>query len=137
LIPFTSGSDIEVALGLTSVDPNIANALGGDVLTIVGSGFPLDKNLIHVSLESVIEGASVSTGCSITSLTETELKCVVQKMANADMNDRTLTVTVDNPRHVTRRRLQSTAGLTVSQVPNLPYITGIVDGKYNVCPVLK
>ena len=46
LIPFASGvADINIALVITSVTPDVANALGG-------TGFPLDINTVKVSLKS-------------------------------------------------------------------------------------
>jgi len=53
LIPFASGvADINIPLVITSVTPDVANALGGDILTIVGTGFPLDINIVKVALKS-------------------------------------------------------------------------------------
>ena len=53
LIPFASGvADINIPLVITSVTPDVANALGGDILTIVGTGFPLDINNVKVALKS-------------------------------------------------------------------------------------
>jgi hypothetical protein len=55
LIPFASGvADINIALVITSVTPDVANALGGDILTIVGTGFPLDINTVKVSLKYIL-----------------------------------------------------------------------------------
>jgi len=104
LLPFISGSDIEVPLALSSVSPTSANALGGDILTIAGTGFPHDSALITVSLEG---SDGISTGCQIVSLTETEIQCKVLRMSTEDGIDRTISVIVENPRDVTRRRLQS------------------------------
>lgn len=53
LLSFTAGADIDIALVVSSVNPSFANALGGDILTIVGTGFPVDNNFVTVTLESL------------------------------------------------------------------------------------
>jgi hypothetical protein len=59
LLPFASGvADITIPLVVSSVSPSIANALGGDILTITGSGFPIDSSFLTVTLDD-------STVCSV------------------------------------------------------------------------
>lgn len=105
LIPFTSGSDITINLVISGSSPSAANALGGDIMTIDGTGFPLEKELIEVRLESNdVNGDPVSSLCLIKTLTTTQVTCEVQRMTNEDRNERTLKVVVKNPRFLTRRR---------------------------------
>jgi hypothetical protein len=51
-LPYATGvADITVALVVSSVTPNAANAFGGDILTITGEGFPVDKNFVTVTFD--------------------------------------------------------------------------------------
>lgn len=53
LIPFGSGvADITIALTVTSKSISTANAMGGDVLTITGTGFPILKSEVSVLLKT-------------------------------------------------------------------------------------
>jgi hypothetical protein len=52
LLPYANGvADIEIALVVSKVTPSAVNALGGDILTITGSGFPIDKNFVTVTFD--------------------------------------------------------------------------------------
>jgi hypothetical protein len=69
-IPNT-GATVIVPLVATSVTPNLdINYLGGDTLTIIGSGFGSDPSLVSVVF-------SDSTICKISSLTSAKLLCVI------------------------------------------------------------
>jgi hypothetical protein len=111
LIPVASGvADITIALVVGSVTPDIANALGGDTLTITGSGFPVDMKYAVVQLEA--NGSA--TECVVETISETQITCKVQKMSDAfDGTTRNLNVKILNPRYIARRRdLQTTVETT-------------------------
>ena len=68
LLPYATGvADINVPLVISTSSLLPANALGGDTLTISGTGFPLDVDLISVKLTSSA-GDSI---CTIKTLTTT------------------------------------------------------------------
>jgi hypothetical protein len=51
-LPYANGvADITIELVVSSVTPSAVNALGGDILTINGSGFPIDKNFVAVTFD--------------------------------------------------------------------------------------
>jgi hypothetical protein len=143
LIPFASGvADINVALVITSVTPDDANALGGDILTIVGTGFPLDINTVKVYLKDA-DGENRSS-CNVLTTTETEITCELQEMTTNDGTTRSIEVNVENVLYINRRReLQkaktttSTASMPLTQKKGLPKVTSILDNKTNVSPILK
>lgn len=59
LIPIASGvADLTIALVVGSVTPDLANALGGDTLTITGSGFPVDMKYAVVQLVVEANGSA-------------------------------------------------------------------------------
>ena len=135
LIPYKSGvADITISVTVTKVEPSAANALGGDVLTITGTGFPTDKSVVTVDFDD-------GTGCTVLTATATQLTCEVVKMSNTNGTARKLTVSVKNTRYQTRRRnmfaiVPTTSSTTdVTQVSGLPTVTAI--DKSNVSPILK
>ena len=69
LLPFASGvSDIKISLTVSSVTPNIVNPLGGAIITITGTGFPMTVDKASVTF-------SDKTGCLIQSITDTQIVC--------------------------------------------------------------
>lgn len=74
LIPFASGvADITVALTVTSVTPALANALGGDILTIVGTGFPILTSEVYVTLKT----ATDESPCMVDTTSVTQITCKI------------------------------------------------------------
>ena len=135
LIPYASGvADITIAITVTNVSPSAANALGGDVLTVTGTGFPIDKQFVTVSFDD-------GTSCNVLTSTETQITCEVVEMSANDGNDRQLSVTVSNTRYQTRRRnlfsiVTTTSSETaVQQTTGLPTVTAI--DKSDVSPIIK
>ena len=52
LLPYADGvADISIALVVSSATPSAVNALGGDILTIIGTGFPIDRNFVSVTFD--------------------------------------------------------------------------------------
>ena len=72
LVPIASGvAKIDVPLVITSVSPSAdLNQLGGDVLTIIGTGFDTDMTNTSVVF-------SDSTKCDVHCATATEIKCTI------------------------------------------------------------
>jgi len=70
-------ADIVIDLEVTSLTPTSFNALGGDILTIEGSGFPLDTKYVSVAL--IAEDASQSK-CKVQTSTATEITCLIEKL---------------------------------------------------------
>lgn len=63
---------IDVSLAVSSISPNTnLNMLGGDVITITGTGFDSDTSATTVKF------TEDSTNCDIESATPTEIKCKV------------------------------------------------------------
>jgi hypothetical protein len=77
-------------LVVSTVSPSAANALGGDILTITGSGFPIDKKFVTVTFSDF-------TACAVKTTTPTQITCEVVKMSDRDGTDRTIEVKVLNP----------------------------------------
>jgi hypothetical protein len=97
-LPYAAGvADITIALVVSSVTPNAANAFGGDILTIAGEGFPVDKNFVTVTFDD-------NTACTVKTSTPTQITCEVVKMANNNGNARWVDVNVLNSRYQTRLR---------------------------------
>jgi hypothetical protein len=67
LVPVANIPDITILLVVDSVLPSLANALGGDTLTITGSGFPISKDFVSVSLST----ADGETSCIVKTTSET------------------------------------------------------------------
>lgn len=92
-MPYAAGvPDITIELVVSTVSPSAANALGGDILTITGSGFPIDKKFVTVTF-------SDTTGCAVKTTTPTQITCEVIKMSDRNGVDRTVNVEVLNPRY--------------------------------------
>lgn len=110
LIPIDSAvADIKIPLVVDSVTPDLANALGGDTLTITGSGFPVSIKYVEVKLTHA-DGVS---SCVVKETSETEITCEVQKMSSLNTGNRTLNVKILNPRYIASRRdLQATIETT-------------------------
>lgn len=72
LVPIASGvAKIDVSLVVTSINPSTGlNQLGGDELTISGTGFDTDMSKLNVNF-------SDSTKCDVKSATATEIKCII------------------------------------------------------------
>lgn len=101
LVNFASGvADINIALTVTSVNPPLANALGGDTLTINGTGFPVDSSAVLVTLKT----ANDESACKVKTSTETQITCLIEKMTTNDGSSRTISINVLNPRYINRRR---------------------------------
>lgn len=67
LIPVASGvTAVTVPLVVSAVSPTNINPMGGNTLTITGSGFPIDKSFVTVALS---DGAK----CAVISTTETQI----------------------------------------------------------------
>jgi len=63
---------IDVTLSVTSISPNNnLNMLGGEVITITGTGFDADTSATTVKFPSD------STDCNVESATPTEIKCKI------------------------------------------------------------
>lgn len=88
--------DINIKLSVTSVAPIFANALGGTILTIGGSGFPIDTSLVIVTLNT----PSGSTTCRVLTTNDHELTCEVQSLTASDGQPYSLSVEVINPREI-------------------------------------
>ena len=59
LLPYANGvADITIPLIVSSVSPTTVNPLGGAIITILGSGFPIEKDEIAVTF-------SDQTSCNI------------------------------------------------------------------------
>ena len=94
LVPIATGvAKIDVALVVTSISPNSdLNQLGGDELTLVGTGFDKDMTKVGIAF-------SDSTKCDVTSSSATEVKCIVAGFNSATLdvaNPYTTTVTVNS-----------------------------------------
>jgi len=93
LVPVKSDvAKINVALVVTSVSPATAlNQLGGDVLTITGTGFDKDMSKVGIAF-------SDTTKCDVQSASPTEIKCLVAGFDKTKINSSTpyaATVTVN------------------------------------------
>ncbi len=63
---------IDVSLTVSSINPpNNLNMLGGEVITITGTGFDSDTSA------STVKFPTDSTDCNIESATPTEIKCKI------------------------------------------------------------
>lgn len=132
-------TDVVISLVVTSSTPAAANALGGDTLTINGSGFPINKSEVTVHLEA----GGVQTPCRVLTSSETVITCFIEKMSNEDRNNRTIKVSVANPRFITRRRSLQVVQTTdttrfIGQTTGLPYITTVNGATtLDLCPITK
>jgi len=72
LVPIADGTaKIDVSLVVSSISPKSSlNQLGGDVITIVGTGFDKDKSKVTVAF-------SDTTKCDVQSSSATEIKCLI------------------------------------------------------------
>jgi hypothetical protein len=92
---FESSTPIDVPLVISDVQSSSGttglNKLGGDTLTITGTGFPLDK-------EPVVSFVHDGTDCKVISHTETEIKCIAQRFDqfNLDEDEQEITVMVND-----------------------------------------
>jgi hypothetical protein len=135
LIPYASGvADINIALSATAVSPSTINPMGGAILSITGSGFPLGNELVSVTF-------SDGTQCVVLTTSPNLITCKAQAFSTNDGLDRTITITINNVRYLQRRRdLYSVipvtnSSLTISCMTNIPKVLSINDT--NVSPVLK
>jgi hypothetical protein len=81
LLPYASAvADITITLSVTSTSPSLANALGGDTLTVNGAGFPIDIKNVIVTLAS----GGVETDCKVLTTSESVITCFVEKMSSED-----------------------------------------------------
>ena len=65
LLPYASGvTDITIPLVVSSISPTSVNPLGGDILTITGTGFPIDTSDVTVAFDD-------KSICTIKSVTGT------------------------------------------------------------------
>ena len=90
LVPIdASVAKINVGLSVTSISPSTGlNQLGGDILTISGTGFDTAADNTQVTF-------SDGTSCEIVSTMSTSLECVVSGFDSATLNTSTpYTVTV-------------------------------------------
>jgi len=112
---------ITVPLTVTAVQPATdINFLGGEILTITGSNFALDKSLNSVVMAD-------TTVCDVISSTDVTIICETQKSVTVDANAMALTVTVNN--------VADSTTLTVQQI--VAVSLGINLTPSNVSPVLK
>jgi hypothetical protein len=85
--------DIELVISDVTSSSGIAglNKLGGDTLTITGTGFPLDK-------EPVVYFDHDGSVCKVISFTETEIKCIAQRFDqfNLDEDEQDVVVMVND-----------------------------------------
>jgi hypothetical protein len=132
LIPVASGvTAVSIPLVVSSVSPTTINPMGGNTLTITGTGFPIDKTFVSVALS---DGAK----CAVISTTETQIQCKFDKTTATSTSS--VTVTIQNFDYYSlRRELQTlvpttNSSQTVSLVAG-PKVTAI--DKPNVSPVLK
>ncbi|MBN1763645.1 MAG: PASTA domain-containing protein, partial [Sedimentisphaerales bacterium] len=82
MVVIGSSIDLLVSLGpptpdlfITTVDPNYAGL--GDLITITGSGFGLDKDLVSVRFSFTVQGEVLSSEVPVISVDETSLLTVV------------------------------------------------------------
>lgn len=91
-MPYAAGvTDITIVLEVSSVTPLEVNPLGGDILTITGSGFPVDKKFVTVTFSDL-------TACEVKTTTPNQITCMVFKMSNSDGLDQNVIVEVLNNR---------------------------------------
>jgi hypothetical protein len=100
--------------------------MGGNTLTITGSGFPIDKAFVTVSLS---DGAK----CVVTSTTETQIKCQLEKTTAKTSSS--VTVTILNFDYYDQSTVPVTDNSKTVNIIGGPKVTAI--DKSNVSPVIK
>ena len=122
---------IDVALVISAVQSSSGtaglNKLGGDTLTITGTGFPLDK-------EPVVSFAHDGTDCKVIFFTETEIKCIAQRFDqfNLDEDEQEVTVMVNDK--------EETFETTLVFAESVVYAESLIGASSNVLslsPVLR
>jgi len=117
---------IAVALVVTSISPSTnLNQLGGDELTIIGTGF--DKNMAKVAI-----AFSDTTKCDIKSSTDTTIKCIVSGFDKSKLNTdqaypATVTVnTVANSDKGVNLKSTKQSGQTISPSSVSPVLSSVL-----------
>lgn len=132
LIPVDSGlTAVAIDLVVSTVSPASINNQGGDVLTITGSGFPLDPLMASVKLS---DGAI----CAIQTISQTQIVCKFKKTTATTTS--AVNVEVFNYDYYSARRelrtivpiSNTTKSITITRPPQVTAIS-----LNNVSPVVK